>query len=45
MSWIDHDRVVGEDILCMIPSVEGFPIVATNEKCEAMSGEVMAEML
>ena len=45
VSWIYHDRVVGEDILCMIPSIEGLPIIATNEKSEAMSGEVMAEML
>ena len=45
VSWIDYDRVVSEDILCMIPSVEGFPIVATNEKSEAMSGVVVTKML
>ena len=42
---INHNRVVGKYVFCMIPAVEGFPVVTTNEKCEAISGEVMAELL
>jgi hypothetical protein len=33
--------IMSDDILCMIPMVEGFPIISSNKKCEGMMRKVM----
>ena len=45
VSRIYHDTVVIDDVLGMIPMIEGLPVVSTNKKSECVAWEIMLEML
>ena len=45
VSRIYHDIVVIDDVLGMIPMIEGLPIIPTNKKSECVAWEIILEML
>ncbi len=45
LARIDHDGVVGKDVVVMIPLVESSPVVATNQQGELDVGVILAHGL